>query len=253
MNNAELIAGLDANYFESWRMLSEASGFVHDEDGILITAPSPSLAWMNVVFVKEPLREPEAQLVRSFAMLDERKLPFFVHMREGLDEVSERACEQLGRVSHESVPGMALAPVTTREIETLLDIRPALDDETFSDFVSITAESFDIPLDEARAMFPPEARRRPNTQYWVGYADGKAAACSGLIVIGDVAGINMIGTLAQHRGRGFGAAVTWQAVNAGTSAGCRFAVLQASEMGRPVYERMGFREVTSYTTYLRPG
>lgn len=44
---------------------------------------------------------------------------------------------------------------------------------------------------------------------------------------------------AAHR-RGFGTAMTWAAVAAGARAGVAAVVLQASDMGRPVYERMGF-------------
>ncbi|HET8631928.1 MAG TPA: hypothetical protein VFL91_31265 [Thermomicrobiales bacterium] len=35
--------------------------------------------------------------------------------------------------------------------------------------------------------------------------------------------------------------------------GCRAATLTASEMGYPVYVRMGFAPVGTFRTYLRPG
>jgi hypothetical protein len=38
----------------------------------------------------------------------------------------------------------------------------------------------------------------------------------------------------------------------GVVAGCDVAALQASEMGRPIYERMGFRTVVRYTAYVEP-
>ena len=252
MNEQELIAASDTNYFEGWRSFAQAGGFVHEDDGILIAAPSRSLAWLNVVFVTRPLRDPTPQLSRAFALLDERKLPFFVHMRGSMDQASERACEALGLVAEHPVPGMALAPIATRANETDLEIREVIDDVTFADFVGISAQSFDIPLDDAQAMFLPSSGERSNVCYWTGYADGQPIACSNLIAFGRIAGINIIGTLEAYRGRGFGAAITQAAINRGAEAGCELAVLQASEMGKPVYERMGFRTVTSYRTYVRP-
>lgn len=252
MNEKHLIAASDTNYFEGWRSFAEAAGFVHEEDGIVIAAPSRVLPWMNVVFVTRPLRDPEAQLARAFDLLDERNLPFFVHMRDGLDPASERACEALGLDSEHLVPGMVLDPIVTSPNDSALDIREVSDDATFADFIAVSSQSFGIPLDDANFMFPPAARQRPNIRYWVGYADGVPAACSNLVVLDHIAGINIIGTLDAYRGRGFGAAITWAAVNDGAEAGGRIAVLQASELGQPVYERMGFRTVTTYKTYLRP-
>jgi hypothetical protein len=36
----------------------------------------------------------------------------------------------------------------------------------------------------------------------------------------------------------------------GVADGCDVAALQASEMGRPIYERLGFRTVVRYATYV---
>jgi hypothetical protein len=38
----------------------------------------------------------------------------------------------------------------------------------------------------------------------------------------------------------------------GVAAGCDVAGLQASEMGRPIYEKLGFRTVVSYAAYVDP-
>ena len=46
--------------------------------------------------------------------------------------------------------------------------------------------------------------------------------------------------------------MTWAAVNAGREWGSRAAVLQASEMGEPVYREMGFRTVAGYVSYDEP-
>jgi predicted acetyltransferase len=69
---------------------------------------------------------------------------------------------------------------------------------------------------------------------------------------GTTAGIYNVATLPSHRKRGYGEAMTWRAVAGGAAAGCDVAILQASQMGRPIYERMGFRLVAPYRTFHRP-
>jgi hypothetical protein len=46
--------------------------------------------------------------------------------------------------------------------------------------------------------------------------------------------------------------MTAQVVADGVAAGCDVAILQASDMGRSVYERMGYRTVVDYMGYVEP-
>lgn len=65
-----------------------------------------------------------------------------------------------------------------------------------------------------------------------------------------LAGIYNVGTLEPARGQGLGALVTQAAIDAARDAGALVAVLQASEMGRPVYERLGFDTVGSVAVHI---
>jgi len=67
-----------------------------------------------------------------------------------------------------------------------------------------------------------------------------------------VAGVYNVATLAAYRRRGLGEGMTAHAAQEGARAGCRMASLQSSEMGLPVYTRMGFRTVAGYRTFVRP-
>jgi hypothetical protein len=46
--------------------------------------------------------------------------------------------------------------------------------------------------------------------------------------------------------------MTARVVADGLVAGCDVAALQASQMGRPIYERLGFRTVVRYMAYVDP-
>jgi predicted acetyltransferase len=64
---------------------------------------------------------------------------------------------------------------------------------------------------------------------------------------GDVAGIYFVSTLAEFRRRGFGEAMTWRAIADARTTGCTLSYLQASRMGRHIYEGMGFRVFEEYS------
>ena len=89
-------------------------------------------------------------------------------------------------------------------------------------------------------------------ELFIGRLDGRAVGTAVAIRSGDVSRIYAVGTLPVARRRGVGSALTWAAVDAGRAWGCHAVVLQASEMGLPVYIGMGFRTVVEYTVFGRP-
>ncbi len=83
---------------------------------------------------------------------------------------------------------------------------------------------------------------------WLGLVDGRAVATATASVSDGFVGVYVVATRPEARGRGYGEAVTWAATL------CRPelpATLQASEMGKPVYERMGYRTVADFTVWVR--
>jgi GNAT superfamily N-acetyltransferase len=61
------------------------------------------------------------------------------------------------------------------------------------------------------------------------------------------AGIYNLSTLGEYRGRGIGTALMTYALNQAQKLGCRYAVLQASEDGPGIYQRLGFEVITYYS------
>ena len=87
------------------------------------------------------------------------------------------------------------------------------------------------------------------TRMWLGSVDGRPVATAATHVAAGVNSVEMVATLDGFRGRGYGAAVTWAATTADPS---RPAILIASDLGRPVYERLGYTALTRWTMWVRP-
>jgi GNAT superfamily N-acetyltransferase len=89
-----------------------------------------------------------------------------------------------------------------------------------------------------------------NAATFLAHLDGRSAAIAMTIVTRGIAGIYWVGVTEEARGRGLGWTLTATAVNAGFDLGAEVASLQASSMGKPVYERMGFETIFDYKLLL---
>jgi GNAT superfamily N-acetyltransferase len=126
-----------------------------------------------------------------------------------------------------------------------LVIRPVLDAAGLADFRGVS---------ETPSVFLPSlaAALDPAVALFVGYVAGHPVASSRLVCLGAIAELTGIVVVPAARRRGYGTALTWAAVAAARARGCAVVTLTATEMGYPVYVRMGFHPVGDYRTYLPP-
>jgi hypothetical protein len=103
-----------------------------------------------------------------------------------------------------------------------------------------------------RAIMVPTLLDRDDVAVYVGYARGRPVVTGLGFRTGSTIGVYNISTVEGSRGRGYGAAMTGRVVADGVADGCDVAILQASEMGFPIYERLGFRTVVEYMGYVEP-
>jgi hypothetical protein len=189
------------------------------------------------------LREPTPG---SSAGLLERAAEFFAGRPGGPYEVwSLWPIPELSASEAWSVPCMIREPGgQVRPSPAELEVVEAKDDVTVSEAGTLIDEVF-------------EARGQPGSlltleclderfRVWVGRVAGRPVATATAYIGEGFVGVYAVATAADARGHGYGEAVTWAAT--------RFrpdlpATLQASSMGRPIYERMGYRTVAEFTVW----
>jgi GNAT superfamily N-acetyltransferase len=194
-----------------------------------------------------------ADLTTAIERLRVRGAPFYPCLRRGQDDALRPVLEGLGLpLDDGTLPGMALHPIPP-DLPTTADglaIRAVDDGAGLRDHAIAAAAGFGMPGSIVTAFIGEELWTRPGATVYVGYAAGEPVSTGFSIRTGRTVGVYTIATAPYARGRGFGAAITGRVVADGAAAGCDVATLQASSMGRPIYERMGFRLVQEYDMYL---
>lgn len=89
---------------------------------------------------------------------------------------------------------------------------------------------------------------RPNHRFWLGWLDGEPAGVAVCSIDHGINQVILIATLPEARGRGLGAALTWEASLADPSLP---AMLLSSDLGRRVYDRMGYLPLFRWTVWYR--
>jgi len=89
-------------------------------------------------------------------------------------------------------------------------------------------------------------------RHYLGRLDGEPVATSSLFLAEGVAGVYFVLTVPEARGQGIGAAITAAALRQARAMGFRVGVLGSSDMGEPVYRRLGFVERCRIGLYELP-
>jgi len=114
----------------------------------------------------------------------------------------------------------------------------------------VAAAGFDAPVELFQQLATPSMLSTAGVRCYVGEVDGEPVTTGFGFTVGSHVSIFSVATPPDHRRHGFGAAVTARAAADGLAAGANWAWLQASPDGFPVYERLGFRSIESWSCWL---
>lgn len=180
-------------------------------------------------------------------------LPYSLQARRGRTPAFEQEAARVGLTAEEPIPGMLASPeaLGTPDVPELEILRVETADG-LAQALAVAANGFGAPPDMLAPLYLLEAAALEGLAYYLGRVDGVDVCTSIGYTLGDTVGVFNVATPPEHRGRGYGAALTVEAARQGFALGADLAWLQASTMGLPVYRRLGFREAEEYVLFTRP-
>jgi ribosomal protein S18 acetylase RimI-like enzyme len=180
-------------------------------------------------------------------------LPYSVQIRRNRTPACEEAAERLGLMPVEQIPAMLATTDEVRDVDVPeLEVIRVGTADGLAQALAIAAEGFNAPPEIFAPLYDLEFAGLDGLEYYLGRVDKADVTTAVGFTVGKAVGIFNVATLTQHRGRGYGAAITAQAAREGFRAGAEFAWLQSSSLGHSVYRGLGFRTVETYVLYTAP-
>jgi len=149
------------------------------------------------------------------------------------------------------MPGMVAGELNPRKHKVkYADIREIADLRMAEEIARLNVEAHGMSAEDAEAMSCMELWRAPNHGFLL-YVDGAAVAGGSVMFVEGVSYVGWMATRAEFRGRGYAETIL-RHMDAFMKRryGVTESVLHATEMGRPVYERVGFHAVDEWVGYL---
>ena len=240
MRDSELLERMHANQLRFYRAMCAASPGARaiELDGVLaaVIPAAPLRSVFNSVLYDDPetLAASLDAFAREYDEADVRAWTVWVHES---DDDTARVLERAGH-SLDAQPRAMVMELDGFE-------RPIDRDLDWSDRgdIGVVSRINDGSYPFPERPFSGAGMTTIDARLYVANVDDGPAACLGAIDEGGDCGIYMVATLPEARGHRLAGRLLAQALADARERGCETSSLQATKMGAPVYERVGYRDL----------
>lgn len=239
------------NMFEFWDFVG------HQSDTLLSTADFKAILikdsdWPRRIFNLGMETNPEPSIFEKLAIqIQSGDLPNMLTLTESLAKRYQESLSAAGFTPRMKQLGMMIdlsASVFNEEASAAIHFEEVQDQDMAHLFASIAARSFNYNV--GPQMVAALINRKDKVRLFIAYHDDQAAACGLIFYDGQgCAGLHMIGTLPESRGKGLAKKITLHMLQECINDGKKLCVLHASQAGEYVYVKLGFTAVKDLITY----
>jgi N-acetylglutamate synthase len=221
----------------------------HGRHGSHLLATGLPISVVNLVFVDRPdpdWDEVSAHMSVLAGFAETHQIPWCVRARGAVDPLVAELAAAYGLTTARTLPFMIREPGPLPAVRPdMPSVRPAgpVDASAAADLL---ADAFAAPAEIIGSAVQPSVLAVPDVEAHVADLDGTLVGAGLTIATRGQIGLYSIGVPVALQGRGYGYAVT-RGMLLATGATEKVAYLHASDAGRPVYERLGFRVVEEWT------
>lgn len=235
------------NLAARYRFCAQRAGVDHldgtDLVGVRLSEDSP---WGNDIVLLRPL---DASGVPDLVerLSDEVTWPSCVWSAWPTPDLGPRGLELLGHPPWMLRPPGGSPPPGATKIDGV-EIVEVADDKGMADYDWAVIRGFPLMYSDGRylpGVLRPSFVGGP-WRFFVAYVDGAPVSVASAFVAEGISQVEWVATLPDHRGKGIGEALTWRATLAEPDLP---ATLIASDLGRPIYERIGFLPLQRMTMW----
>lgn len=239
------------NMFEFW-------DFVGHQSNTLLTATDfkailvKDSDWPRRIFNLGMEQEPEPSVFEDLVIqIQAGDLPNMITFTESLAERYQEPLSAAGFSPRMKQLGMMIdlsATVFNDEESSSVRFEEVEDENQAGLFASVAAQSFNYHV--GPEVVASLINRKDKVRLFIAWHENQAAAC-GLIFYDEQghAGLHMIGTLPESRGKGLAKKLTLRLLQECVNDGKKLCVLHASKAGEYVYVKLGFTAVKDMITY----
>ncbi|WP_437581404.1 GNAT family N-acetyltransferase [Sorangium sp. So ce887] len=254
----------NAQFLAAWMHFSQGlpGHRIEHTDGVTVVLSGTDMVLLNMATLSSPatdLQDLERRALRAVELARTGGVPWLFALSDSWSPGGDAGAtaEHLARLGFTpavSLMGMVADAITpSRRPAVGLDLRRVADAETRAAIADLNSAAYSVPIAAGRASVAHEALWNDRAFGRVGYVGDQPVCSAATFIVEKIRYVGFVVTAAEHRRKGYAEAVMRRCLDDALSeTGVARTVLHATEMGRPVYEGMGYRAVTRFAFYTPP-